>query len=102
MRLTLLDPTNAVWNLSESFGTERVVLLALAHHADPDGYCWPGLERIASMARVGTRATQTALAKLIEAEELGVLRGRGRGHASLYRVVLGQEISSKSVDEPLA
>lgn len=100
--MTLLDPTNAVWNLSESVGTERVVLLALAHHADPDGYCWPGLERIASMARVGTRATQTALAKLIEAEELAVLRGRGRGHASLYRVVLGQPEGASDPEVMLA
>jgi hypothetical protein len=86
----IIDPTSEVWNRSRSSGTERVVLLAIAKHADADGYAWPGLALLVQMANVSERATQAAIAKLLDSGELAVLRGRGRGHASLYRVFLGQ------------
>lgn len=30
--------------------TERLLLVALANHADKDGVCWPSIERLSKMA----------------------------------------------------
>ena len=45
-----------VWKLPEEVGsTCRLVLLALADHADADGKCWPSYARLMSMTGLSRR-----------------------------------------------
>jgi hypothetical protein len=79
----------AVWDHSRAQGIARLVLLALADHADHDGYCWPSVETVARKCRVSERTVQRAIG---EAEASGeIVRGlmQGRGYTNLYRVMSG-------------
>ena len=40
------------WAWKACAGNAKVMLLALAEHADQSGYCFPGLQRLASMCEV--------------------------------------------------
>lgn len=44
--------------------TEKVVLLALADHADEHGMCWPSISLLVKRAHVGERTVQRALQSL--------------------------------------
>jgi DNA-binding transcriptional MocR family regulator len=79
----------AVWDHSRAQGVARLVLLALADHADHEGYCWPSVETVAQKCRVSERTVQRAIA---EAEASGEIQRRvmqGRGYTNLYRVMSG-------------
>lgn len=65
----------------------RLVLMAIANHADADGRnAWPSQKRIAQEARVSVRTVRRAVDELVEMGELavreyeGASRGRGRTH----------------------
>ena len=64
--------------------TERLVMLALADHADDDGKCYPSVLRLCERTGLSERAVQTNVKKLIEAGYLSVHFGGGKGHANLY------------------
>jgi hypothetical protein len=49
---------------TERPSTERFVLVALAEHADDDGVCWPGVERLAERTGFNRATVQRALARL--------------------------------------
>ena len=51
-----------------------MVLFALAHHANDDGFCFPGIELIAMEAGIHPRNVYRALDKLEQAE---LIRRRG-------------------------
>lgn len=67
----------------------RLVLLALADHADPAGECYPGRERIARMVGSTPRSVSRQVATL---EDLGLLeriprhRPNGSQTSTLYRL----------------
>ena len=44
-----------VWQSSQSKGTARLVLLAIADHCNPSGIAWPSLTRLASYVNVDRR-----------------------------------------------
>jgi predicted ArsR family transcriptional regulator len=50
---------------------DLLVLLALVEHADDDGVCWPGQERLAQMTRVNSRTVRRALKRL---EQIGLIQ----------------------------
>ena len=83
--------SNRVWTLSPQSGSALIVLLALADRSDDDGYCWPGMEDIATRARIDKRQAQRIIAKIEEDGELYVDRSYGRGRTSQYIVATGQE-----------
>lgn len=68
-------------------GNEKVVLLAIADHADDDGKCWPSIPLIAEKACVSERTVQRILVNL-EADNLVKRVARsdrdGRKTANLY------------------
>lgn len=76
---------------SRSEGMDRLVLLAIANHADAGGLnSWPSWERIGAEARVSRATVWRAISKLTAMGELMVLSGgRGRGDRSSYQVCLG-------------
>lgn len=62
------------WVLEEekrTTGTERLVLLSLANHANNGWQCWPSVPRIAREANVSERAVQRAMVRL---RELGIVQ----------------------------
>tara|TARA_R100000700_G_C3160127_1_gene136419 strand:- start:202 stop:903 length:702 start_codon:yes stop_codon:yes gene_type:complete len=59
-----------VWANSEAKGTARLVLLAIADHANPSGIAWPSLRRIAQYANVDRSNVSRAIKSLIQIGEL--------------------------------
>lgn len=83
-----------VWEWSTAEGSGLLVLLALADHADDDGYCYPGVARIARKARLSERSTQRIIGDLEAAGEVSRDIGqgleysgqRGPGRTNRYRI----------------
>ena len=76
-------------------GVAKLVLVALADHADDKGICWPGARGLASKCGVTERTIRANLKQLaeqglIEAEE----RKRDDGSQASNRYYLNMEISS--------
>jgi hypothetical protein len=62
-----------VWEHSMARGTARLVLLAIADHAGPDGRnAWPSQQRLARKCRVSVRTVRRAIDELVALEELDV------------------------------
>ena len=82
--------TSRVWELSESTGSNRLVLLAIADFANEDGVCWPGQDRLAKMAQISVSSVKRVIADLVESGELWRDRRKNRGSsANAYIVCLG-------------
>lgn len=70
---------------SQSEGSDRLVLLAIANHADADGgLAFPSVAMIGEEARVDRATVFRALARLEQLGELEIVRGRGRGMRNTY------------------
>lgn len=66
--------------------TERLVMLALADHADDEGKCYPSILRLCERTGLSERAVQNNVKKLADAGYLSVHIGGGKGNANLYFV----------------
>lgn len=76
-----------VWELDLP-RNEKLVLLALADHANDDGYCYPSVRRIAWKSGYDRRSIQRILRRLEDAEVLeSAVEGGGRANPTTYRVV---------------
>ena len=64
--------------------TERLIMLALADHADDDGRCYPSVARIAQRTGLSERAVQTNVRSLIAAGYINITIGGGKGNSNLY------------------
>lgn len=62
------------WEQATASSGEKLVLLALADHANDDGQCWPGMERIGQKCGMGKRQVSNHVQRLIEAGLLGTTR----------------------------
>ena len=74
-----------VWNSSPERGTFKLVLLALAEHADATvGECWPAVSTLARYCGLSERHVTRILSKL---EETGSLeRVQRQGRTSMFRI----------------
>lgn len=70
--------TEIVAKHSKAKRTTKAVLLALAHRADRDGYCYPSIRCIARDAGVDKRTVQRCLRRLIMIGELAIHEHGGR------------------------
>ncbi|WP_426510635.1 helix-turn-helix domain-containing protein [Dactylosporangium sp. McL0621] len=68
--------------------TERLVLVAIAAHANADGDAWPSVATIADYVGCSTRTVQRALSKLVELGRL-VVRKVASIATRVYRLVTG-------------
>lgn len=66
--------------------TERLIMLALADHADDAGRCYPSMQRLQERTGLSERAVQTNVRALTEKGYLRVLVGGGKGNANVYFV----------------
>jgi len=65
-----------VWDLSESTGSARLVLLAIADSCDHDGTnAWPAIETIAKKTKVSRSTVKRAIKELVALDELRVVPG---------------------------
>ncbi|MDK3016531.1 helix-turn-helix domain-containing protein [Pseudodonghicola flavimaris] len=72
---------------SQTLGpTERLIMLALADHADDEGRCYPSIARLRQRTGLSERAVQTNLRKLVEQGYVRIVPGGGKGNSNLYFV----------------
>jgi hypothetical protein len=76
-----------VWEHSQAKGSDLLLLLALADHADSvHALCWPSVQRLALLIRMSERNTQYLLRKLEADGHIAIqLRGSSR-RTNLYRI----------------
>jgi hypothetical protein len=83
-----LRATAWAWTQKAPTHGAKLVLLALADHADEIGLCWPSLERVASMTGLSVRAVRMALRDLEASVMITTDQNRGRGNTSRYALCI--------------
>lgn len=68
----------------------RLTLIVLAEYADDDGYAWPSVPSIARRTMLSPRHQTRVLTSLVEAGELYIDAGTGRGNTNAYVVLSGR------------
>ena len=80
---------SAVWETSKAKDTELLLLLAIADHANDEGYAYPKVANLARKIRLSERSVQRLSRNLVESGELEITYSdSGRG-PNLYRVLVG-------------
>jgi hypothetical protein len=79
-----------VWRHSRNKSGNLLVLLALADHANDQGYAYPGIPLLAREARMTQRHTRRCLNELVTSGELDVLPKQAPSGRTLYRIRLDQ------------
>lgn len=78
-----LEALTWAWRQDVPTPSTKLVLLALADHTNPDGYCWPSMIRIAAMSGISQRQVSSNITKLVE---LGlVVKADRRRNGGQYR-----------------
>lgn len=87
-----LDYLNAAWDAACDSPTEKLVLLAIARHADnATGEAWPSVQRISEMCSITERCVYTTINKLEIKGLVSIKAGGGRGKCNAYVVKLNPE-----------
>ncbi|HEV8024533.1 MAG TPA: helix-turn-helix domain-containing protein, partial [Candidatus Nanopelagicales bacterium] len=95
-----LDALKWAWEQDCPNPTAKLVLMALADHANSDGECWPSMKRVAELTGISTRQVSTHITKL---EDLGYVtkgarrRWEGQLRGWEYRVNMRQNPTIGSV-----
>lgn len=77
----------AIWENSDREGSQLLLLLAMADHANDEGICWPAVDTLAKKVRLRKRQTQYLINELEKSGAIQRLHmGGGRGKATNYRV----------------
>lgn len=85
-----------VWRNGPKDPTARLVLLAIADHANDDGDCYPSMAGIAEKACVTERGARGIVRRLEADGWLSTKVGGGRGGKSQYRVLMGRNTEAHS------
>ena len=84
---------NRVWHQSDTTGSVRTLLAALADIArEKEGVAWPAVATLAERLNASERHVKRLIKKAEGARELYVRRGNGRGNRSLYFVCTGMDV----------
>ena len=67
-----------VWKTSSHKGSELLLLLAIADHANDKGRAWPGVELLALKTRLSTRSVMRLVQNCEQSGELEVVRKKGK------------------------
>ena len=88
-----------VWDESTKKGSTLLLLLAIADHADDNGFCWPGIARLAHKIRMSPQSVMRKVQELERDGELAVVRQQGEHNWYVIRIRLTdaevQEIFAK-------
>lgn len=94
-----IEALNWAWEQPCPNPTSKLVLMALADHANSDGECWPAMKRIAELTGVSPRQVSTHITDL---ERLGFIskgdrrRWQGQLRGWEYRINLRKPATSGS------
>jgi DNA-binding transcriptional ArsR family regulator len=87
--------TRWAWPLQVRPPTAKLVLLALADHADRDGYCWPSVDRLAELVELDAGNVRRHLGALEAAGLVAKVRRARRADGTLggllYRLDLADQ-----------
>lgn len=61
-----IDALNWAWDQTCPNPTAKLVLMALADHANADGECWPSMKKIADRSGITPRQVSTHITRLVE------------------------------------
>lgn len=82
---------NAVLAHSKAKGSDRLVLLILATHANDETFeCYPGHVLLGQEAAMSERNLIYCLKRLEDLGEIGINRGLGRGNLTVYQIHLAR------------
>lgn len=78
-----------IWDNSDTIGTARLLLLAIADNADHDGRnAWPSIATLVRKTRLSERTIQRTVKELEAGGHIELIRGGGRGNTHLFRVLM--------------
>lgn len=88
-----LEVTTRIWNSSLLKTGDKLLLLAIGEMADHDGFCWPGVAKLAEMTGQSKRQLPRTMNNLRKSGEVIIWdqqgqRG-GRGYTNIYLVTVG-------------
>lgn len=86
-----IEISQRVWKSSKQYGSNKLVLLVLADHANSDGYCYPGIERIAEWAQVEDRQARRIIREIEAHGELYIHTGGGRNGTNQYLITVAMD-----------
>src|SRR5690606_40080416 len=75
---------SAVFESETLAPTERLIMLALADHADDTGRCYPSISRLGRRTGLSERAVQTNIRKLVNQGYIRVIAGGGKNNTNVY------------------
>lgn len=75
---------SAIFESTSLSPTERLIMLALADHADDSGRCYPSILRLCQRTGLSERAVQTNIRKLSGQGYIKIIPGGGKGNSNLY------------------
>lgn len=88
-----------IWDNAPASGTELLMLLAIADHADDRGRnAWPSRATLARKTRLDERTVRRVTKRLEDSGQVVVERGSGRSHSNLYTIVM---TPAQPVDNPI-
>ncbi|MBB5828157.1 helix-turn-helix domain-containing protein [Micromonospora carbonacea] len=79
--------------------TERLVLVAIAAHANADGNAWPAVATIAEYVGCSVRTVQRCVAKLVQLGRLVVSKA-AHVVTRVYRLVTGEPVTPRAAGVP--
>ena len=82
--------SSEVWKGSRNKSGNLLVLLALADHANDQGFAWPGVPLLAREARLCQRHTRRCLKELVASGEMEILPRQAPSGKTLYKIRLDQ------------
>lgn len=78
--------------------TERLVMLALADHADDAGRCYPSVSRLCDRTGLSERAVQSNVRKLVGQGYIKVIPGGGKSKSNVYFVTANPAVNAPNSD----
>lgn len=81
---------NRVWDHARQRGLKKLLLLALARHANAQGISWPSVDTLCELTGESDPAyIRRLLAELVEENAITKNPGGGRGNATIYGILVG-------------
>jgi hypothetical protein len=84
------DTYNRVWDHARQRGLKKLLLLALARHANAQGISWPSAETLCALTGESDPAyIRRTLAELVAENAITKNPGGGRGNITVYGILVG-------------
>lgn len=81
-----------VWEDESLTGTEKLILLSLADHANDEGVCYPSIARLVRRTGFSERAIQGAIKRLCDGGRLEINPNAGPKGCNVFRIKPPQEM----------